>query len=43
MIEADFENNNADAEVDIEMNDPVVTFSAVMTQCNVDNTSHGAV
>lgn len=43
MNEADFNNNNGAEILDIVMNDPVIGFSAIMTKCNVNNTSHGAV
>ncbi|KAK1369217.1 hypothetical protein POM88_035309 [Heracleum sosnowskyi] len=43
MNEADLENINADEVVDMEINDPEMAFSSVMTKCNIGNTSHGAV
>ncbi|KAK1360810.1 hypothetical protein POM88_045284 [Heracleum sosnowskyi] len=39
--DTDMENVNGETIVQVEMDDPVLTFSAVMTVSNINNTSHG--
>lgn len=43
MNDAALHSINADAIVDIEMNEPPITFSSTMTWSNVNNSSHGVV
>lgn len=43
MEEADVEIVNADAIDDVEINDAVALFSTIMTQCNVNHSSHGTI